>query len=220
MRTTAAREVQSFPRAIAFACIAPTVMALAFCAPDDTPGTRDTPAPPTEAPPPEQADGSPDGDTAPSPDAQGPPGTTARERCEAFRQDGLRVGARTRVEFREELGDPARVERQTEPNRHVAGATDTISVLHYTRLRAQVRTAQGRDLLEQVTVEDNRHLRFDEPAINTSESDLVALLGEPDRRDGGRLFYECAPGPGPEEPVSFRIAERRVRDVAFHHYVD
>lgn len=207
MRTTAAR-------ACAFACIAPTILGLAFCAP------ADTPAPPVQASRPEQADGSPDGDTAPAPDASGLPGATAKERCEAFRQDGLLVHARTRADFRDQLGEPARVERQTEPNRHVAGATDTISVLHYTGLRAQVRTAQGRDLLEQVTVEDNRHLRFDEPALNTSESDLVSLLGEPDRRNGGRMFYECAPGPGPEEPVSFRIAERRVRDVAFHHYVD
>jgi hypothetical protein len=213
MRTAAAR-------ACAFACIAPTILGLAFCAPDDTRDAADTPAPPVQASPPEQADGSPDDDIAPAPDAPGPPGATARERCEAFRQDGLLVHARTRADFRDQLGEPARVDWQTEPNRHVADATDTVSVLHYPGLRAQVRTAQGRDLLEQVTVEDNRHLRFDEPAINTSESDLVSLLGEPDRRDTGRLYYECATAPGPEEPVSFRIAERRVRDVTFHHYVD
>jgi hypothetical protein len=212
MRTTAAR-------ARAFACIAPT-MVLAFCAPEDTRDTADPPAPPPEASSPRPTTGTPDGDTALPLDAQGPPGASATERCEAFRQDGLLVRARTRAEFRNELGEATRVERRTEPNRHVAGATDTISVVHYTGLRAQIRTAQGRDLLEQVTVEDTRHLRFGEPAINTSESHLVYLLGEADRRDGGRLYYECAPGPGPEEPVSFRIAERRVRDVAFHHYVD
>jgi hypothetical protein len=82
------------------------------------------------------------------------PGETARERCKAFYEEGLAVAARTRSELREELGEPAAIEGETEPNRHDPARMDSLWTVRYDGLAAEIRTAGGNDLLERMTVTD------------------------------------------------------------------
>lgn len=149
-----------------------------------------------------------------------PPGETQRERCEAFHQQGLAVDATTRPAFHEELGAPVEVRREPVANRHVPGAMDTISVLRYEGLDARIHTAMGRDLLERVTVRDDRYLRYDEPGIGAPRARLVALLGEPGQVDGDTLEFQCGPEPFPHIPVTFSLVRGRVESVRFDYYVD
>jgi hypothetical protein len=156
----------------------------------------------------------------PSPDASEPPGTLARERCEAFHTGGLLVEARTREQLRGELGEPLQEAFATEPNRHVADATDTISVIRYRELEAQFRIAMGRDHLESMIVRGNRHLRYGAPAIGTPEARLIGLLGEPARRERDRIEYYCGPEPMPDVPIGFSLENGEVREITFYYYVD
>jgi hypothetical protein len=148
-----------------------------------------------------------------------PPGATPREQCQAYYREALLVEGETRQDLQGELGEPAEAQVTTEPNRHVPHATDTLTVLRFDAVEAQIRTAMGSDLLERITVLGNRHLRY-APAIGTSQDELLALFGEPDRREADRLEYLCAPEPMPDVPVSFTVRQGEVREVTFHRYVD
>lgn len=148
------------------------------------------------------------------------PGDSPRERCEAFYTEGLAVDGDTRVDLESALGDPVAVEQATEPNRHDPARVDTLWVLRYEGLEAEIRTAGGRDLLERMTVADDRHLRFREPAPGTTEEELIEIFGEPDRRRGSYPEYLCAPEPTPDMPVTFEMDGDRVARIVWEYYVD
>jgi hypothetical protein len=154
------------------------------------------------------------------PDAPELTGATARERCRAFYEEGLAVEGRTRAELREELGKPAAIEVDTEPNRHDPARTDSLWRIRYEGLEAGIRTAGGNDLLERMTVTDDRHLRYREPSIGTMESELIEVLGDPDREADGEPQYLCAPEPMPDMSVTFRITDGRVAAIVWEYYVD
>lgn len=148
------------------------------------------------------------------------PGETPRQRCEAFRARGLLIEGRSRRELRAELGEPEERDRETEPNRHAPHRVDTLWTLVYEGVEARIRTAGGRDLAEGITVTDNRHLRFREPAMGTPPQKLSDLLGEAEEHRGGDRQYRCVQGPGPEAPVTFLVEEARVAGITWHFYVD
>lgn len=158
----------------------------------------------------------------PDPDAPEPPDhTTPAVTCEDYVESGLAVRAGTREEFRAELGEPRRLESETEPNRHDPALTDTLFRLEYPGLAAWIRRpARLNDLLERVEVTDNRHLAYPELGVGAEAEAVVAALGEPDERTDARLVYACDPGPGPEEPVWFLVEDGRVDEVHFSFYVD
>ena len=108
----------------------------------------------------------------------------------------------------------------TEPNRHVPQQVDTLWTLHYDGAEIRIRTASGRDLTERVTVTDDRHLRFREPALGTHDSQLTHLLGDPHLYWDGHPQYLCAPEPGPEMPLTVFLEEGRTTGIAWHFYVD
>jgi len=196
------------------AIIIAAVALFATCAPD-----ADREAVPVEGGPgavEEPAEATP-GDRADAPDL---PGETVRERCEAFYEEGLAVKARTRDELREELGEPRGIEGETEPNRHDPARTDSLWTVRYDGLEAEIRPARGNDLLERMTVTDDRHLRYREPAIGISEEELAALFGDPDREVVGDLQYLCAPEPMPDMPITFRTTGGRVTAIVWAYYVD
>jgi hypothetical protein len=187
---------------------------LVGCAPD---ADRDTVpvdgAPPAVEEPPQ----GPAGDRSDAPELTG---GTAMERCRTFYTEGLAVEGRTRAELREELGEPSAIEGDTEPNRHDPARTDSLWTVSYEGLEAGIRTAGGNDLLERMTVTDDRHLRYREPSIGTMKSKLIEVLGDADREADGDPQYLCAPEPMPDMPVTFRMTDGRVVTIVWEYYVD
>jgi hypothetical protein len=142
-------------------------------------------------------------------------------RRDVFARQGLRMGARTGVEVRTQLGVPAEVVARAVQNQHDPAVTDSIFLWRYDGLDVEIyRTADGRRLLSRATVRDNRHLRFPEVGIGVREEAVRRLLGEPERSGPEGLEYRCGRCEGPPEPFVFRVEDGRVQQVDFVFYVD
>ena len=125
----------------------------------------------------------------------------------------------TREPLRAAYGEPDSTTTTPVPNRHVPGATDTLFTIHYPGLVALVhKPAEGNDLADFARVEDNRYLTIPSLGVGTTEELVRAALGEPLRVEDGALVYWC--GEGAEQPVSFELADGRVRAVLVDYYVD
>ncbi len=146
---------------------------------------------------------------------------TEEGRRDTFIRQGLRMGARTGVEVRTQLGTPTEVEARAVPNPHDPAVTDSIFLWRYDGLDVEIyRTADGRRLLSRATVLDNRHLRFPEVGVGVGEEAVRRLLGTPDSEAEEALEFRCASCEGPLEPVRFLLSDGRVRQVDFLFYVD
>jgi hypothetical protein len=141
--------------------------------------------------------------------------------CDRFVAEGLSVRADTREEFRAALGEPERVEANTEPNRHNPGVTDSIFRVHHPGLVAQIRRpAVGGDMLERVEVSGNRHLAYPSLGVGAPADRITSTLGPPQQRTDRQLVYQCGAEIQPEEPVIFRLEGGSVAEVWFTRYVD
>jgi hypothetical protein len=141
--------------------------------------------------------------------------------CDGFVAEALSVRARTRAEFRSELGEPDRVEAETEPNRHDPSVTDSIFRIHHPGLVAQIRRPPaGGDMLERVEVSDNRFLAYPSLGVGAPAERITFTLGPPRERTNGRLVYECGAQFQPEEPVIFHLEGDDVVELWFTRYVD
>lgn len=149
-----------------------------------------------------------------------PPGGTAAERCRAWVEEGLAIDSLTRAGLRARLGEPTDVVAATEPNRHIPDAIDSLFTLSWTGVSVAVRTPpSGTDLVERVSVQDNRWLRWPDPGIGSTEERVIDVLGAPQERQPGVLRYACGSGPV-DEPVGFIITEGIVSEIIFDFYVD
>ena len=138
--------------------------------------------------------------------------------CEGLETSILAVPA-TRAELRRAYGEPDSIFGTTEPNRHVPGAVDSLFSVYYQGLTAGLRTPSGaRDMVEHVTVRDNRFLRYPHIGIGATPSDIVAALGEPTARVSMTLVYDC--GDATDQPVTFHLQTARVDSIQIHYYVD
>jgi hypothetical protein len=138
--------------------------------------------------------------------------------CEDLHYQILEVPA-TREAFAAAFGQPDSVAASTEPNRHIAGAVDSLFTVHYPGAHLEIRTPPGgRDMATHVRVTDNRYLAYPGIGPGTAAARVEEVLGEPRERAGGYLRYQC--GEGAEQPVTFRIAAGRVSAVEIDYYVD
>lgn len=151
--------------------------------------------------------------------AELPPGATEAERCAAYVQDGLTLHAANRAEIRRALGAPDTVDVSTEPNRHVLESTDSLLTIVYAGVSFRLRRpGPGGELIENVTVRDNKYLRF-APGTGASEAAVLEALGEPAARAEDELIYACGTG-AVDDPVTFRLANGNVAEIVFAYYVD
>ena len=140
------------------------------------------------------------------------------ESCEELHATMLKVSP-TRQAFAEEFGAPDSIARSAEPNRHDPAAVDSLFTVYYPRLILDIRTPAGaRDMATHARVEDNRYLAFPGIGIGAPALRVEEVLGEPRERGPGSVTYEC--GMGAEQPVTFSIADGRVRAVDIAWYVD
>jgi hypothetical protein len=137
-------------------------------------------------------------------------------RRDIFVQHGLRLGARTGVEIRTQLGAPQAESSRPVPNVHDPAVVDSLLTWSYPELELEVyRTADGRRLLARATVTGNRHLTFPEIGIGRSAATVRALLGNPDAEEPGEMEYRCASCRTPAEPVILELDGDRVARVIF-----
>ena len=123
-----------------------------------------------------------------------------------------------RAGLRQTHGEPDSVRATTEPNRHMAGAIDSLFDVFYPGLRASFRTPpSARDLITAVSITDNRYISDARIGIGAREDTVIALLGPPTRREGGALVYDCGEV---EQPVRFELSSGRVTAIAIAYYVD
>lgn len=168
---------------------------------------RDEAPPP---PPPSTTDG-----PAPAP---GP--ATPLVSLEIYQRDAVYAASLDRSGMGELFGAPDSIRAHATANRHDPTRTDTIVTLHYPAARYIVYAVTGgRELLELADIESNAHLRYTRPGIGTPVDSLRAWFGEPTRRAGGTLEYECLPCEVPQ-PVKFHIRDGRVHRIVFDFYVD
>jgi len=198
--------------------------------PSDTPGAPAA-GPPADAPVPPES--------LPLPDAP-------EEACTAVLEGGLAIEGRTRTALRAELGEPHSVARETVPNRHIPGATDTVVTMRWPAATAVVRVAQSKELVDAIRVTDGPHLRYAGVGPGTPGDSILARLGDPgSRRAEGpgasppgapeptgagqgdpaeaeprTLSYWCPSEPGAESPVVFHLRDGRVAMVEWDFYVD
>lgn len=162
--------------------------------------------------------GAEDGDMAPPADTPSADPDTVRDR---FVRSGLRPIGETREAIRGSLGEPDSTTREAVQNRHDPSRTDTIIQLHYPGFTARIhRPADLDDLLDQVTVRDNRYLQQDAVRIGMPWSEVRSRLGEPEgERDGGYL-YSCDTCGPVSEPIIIFVDDGAVSSIRFDYYVD
>lgn len=154
----------------------------------------------------------------PDPEARTLEGRSFTEagRRDIFVRQGLRFAARSGVEIRTQLGSPAEILARGVPNMHDPAVTDSIFTWRYDALDLDIyRTADGRRLLSQALVRDNRHLRFPEAGVGVAEAEIRRLFGAPDMEAEGELEFRCGSCEGPGESVVFRLQAGRVAELRF-----
>ena len=138
---------------------------------------------------------------------------------EEFVLRGLRTAAASRAELAETLGEPQKVVAEVIPNRHVPGVIDTLFTINYPDLTARIhRPGGGGELLSNVEVASNRHLRY--PAIGIGRDAIEEAFGAPDEASDSSATYNCTSCIAGDDPVRFIFSDDRVRLIQFSYYVD
>jgi hypothetical protein len=127
--------------------------------------------------------------------------------------------APTREAFAAAFGEPESIHRDSEPNRHVEGAVDSLFTVRYPGFLMHIRTPRGgRDMADHIMVRDNRYLAWPGIGIGVAAERIEAVLGTPTRREPGALTYDCSEHV--EQPVTFRLAGGVVEAIEVAFYVD
>lgn len=138
--------------------------------------------------------------------------------CENLEQDILDA-APTRAALAEAYGEADSIRVATEPNRHMAGATDSLFVVYYPGMVVDLRKPEnGDDLVDHVEISDNRYLRYPAIGIGAPIDRVARVLGTPKLRDARRVVYDC--GLGAEQPVTFMLDQGIVRRIIVDYYLD
>jgi hypothetical protein len=161
------------------------------------------------------------GRTADSDTAAGtvaPDMSTLPDGCEGLEYSILRT-APNRAALARTFGEPDSLHADTEPNRHVPDATDSLFTVFYPGITVDIRKPAGGDMATHVDLRDNRYIAFPAIGVGASATRVAEALGEPTRRTNYSLVYDC--GMHVEQPVTFHLDGRGVVDrIAIDYYVD
>lgn len=138
--------------------------------------------------------------------------------CDGLERDILRTET-TRAALEAAYGPPDSVAAETEPNRHIPDATDSLFVVRYPGLTVEIRRPpSGEDLTSHAAIRDNRYLAHPAVGIGAPADRVASVLGEPGTRSEDRLVYDC--GPHVEQPVTFWLSDGTVERIEISYYVD
>lgn len=77
----------------------------------------------------------------------------------------------------------------------------------------------GGEMFEHVAVTKRTWLNFPYFRPGVSEDNVIAALGEPERREDNRLIYNCGSSEA-DAPLVFEIQNEAVERIVFNYYVD
>jgi len=115
----------------------------------------------------------------------------AAEGLQAYFDSGPLTAGATREEVRNRFGEPREVRVETEPNRHVPDAVDSLYHMLYDDVEVTLRVAQSNTLLESVVVRSNDRMGSAPPLIGASDADIRERFGEPEGTPDGHFLYRC-----------------------------
>ena len=140
-----------------------------------------------------------------------------------FRFGPVALGA-TRAELRASLGEPDSVTARALANRHDPSLTDSVLTLHYPGLRAAFYLAgyDGKELVAEVVIADDRYLRPDSPLrIGMPAEDVRLLLGEPTSNAAGVLGYACGScDAAGYDRLELRLEDEGLRQITLAYWID
>jgi hypothetical protein len=179
-------------------------------------GSRPGGVAPTGSP---AADGSPPA-TAPAatPGDAAPDTLLSHVSCDGLERRLLAAGTSPGA-LVETFGAPVSRSTSTAPNRHLPGATDTLTALAWDGMEARFRTPPDSEALPvHATVRAPRFLRHPALGPGAPAERVMRVLGEPTRRAPGELVYDC--GRGASQPVTFHLdGDGRVERIEISFYV-
>lgn len=144
---------------------------------------------------------------------------TPEARRDIFVRQGLSFGGRTGPEVRTQLGVPEDERERAIADDMEGSAGDRILTWVYPGLEVDLyRSEDGRRVLTQARVQENRHLTFPELRIGADSLQILQLLGEPDERYAQsevRWQFRCGRCTEGVEPVQFLLEEGRIVRVDF-----
>jgi hypothetical protein len=144
---------------------------------------------------------------------------TPEGRRDIFVRQGLGFGGRTGPEVRTQLGVPDNVVVRPLPELGEALPGDSLLTWVYAGVEVDmVRSLDGRRVVTEARVRQDRHLRFPELRIGADTLDLLRVVGDPDARESGdevRWVYRCGRCEAPVEPVHVRLQAGRIVGIDF-----
>lgn len=141
---------------------------------------------------------------------------------QAYFDNGPLAPGVSRAEVRSRFGEPREVRVQTEPNRHVPDAVDSLFHMLYEDLEVTLREAQSNTLLESVVVHSNARLGGAPALIGASDAEIRERFGEPEGTPEGHFLYRCETcSQMGGNVVIFRLGKGgTVEAIEIHHPVD
>jgi hypothetical protein len=140
-----------------------------------------------------------------------------------FRYGPVKLGA-TRAELRRQLGEPDSVRASAVANRHDPSLVDSVLTLHYPGLTAGIYRAMfdGRELLTELVITDDRHLRPESPLrMGMSPAEVQLVLGAPSGGAGDTLRYTCTScDAAGNDVLELLLPGDELRRIALHYWID
>jgi hypothetical protein len=139
--------------------------------------------------------------------------------CETVTEIGIVHDDLSRAGLLDSLGAPDTVEWSV---MQTSGSEDSLFVVRYPGLAVSLhKPSGGTEVVDQVRVTDNQHLRYPEVGIGVAAQEVKRLLADhtPVEADD-QLIYTCHVQAANDNPVAFRLLADTVIEIIYTYYMD
>ena len=139
--------------------------------------------------------------------------------CVEFAEHGIAHDDLTRAGLLSTLGVPDSVEWTV---MQMAGSEDSLFVVRYPGLAVSLhRPAGGTEIVDQVRVTDNTHLRYPQAGIGIAAAALKAQFDTiAPLEANSQLIYNCHSHAANDNPVAFQLRADTVVEIIYTYYMD
>ena len=139
--------------------------------------------------------------------------------CVEFAENGIVHDDLTRAGLLGTLGVPDTLEWTV---MQMAGSEDSLFVVRYPGIAVSLhRPTGGTEIVDQVRITDNTHLRYPQAGIGTSSDALKAQFDTVAPLEAnGQLIYNCHSHPANDNPVAFQLRADTVVEIIYTYYMD
>ena len=139
--------------------------------------------------------------------------------CVEFAENGIAHDDLTRAGLLGKLGVPDSLEWSV---MQMAGSEDSLFVVRYPGLAVSMhKPAGGTEIVDQVRITDNMHLRYPQAGIGTSADALKAQFDTITPLEANeQLIYNCHSHAANDNPVAFQLRADTVVEIIYTYYMD